>query len=69
MFFETVRPFHFFFKIVKKHLIVCEVSDNLAKLIYPNGTTSVIDDGSLKKRAKGRLRKLILENDFTPKYM
>ncbi len=37
---------------MKKHLIVCEVSDNLAKIIKPNGTTPVINDGSLKKKGQ-----------------
>ncbi len=41
-----------FFQIVKKHLIVCDVSDNSPKLIYHNGTTSVINAGSLKKKGQ-----------------
>ncbi len=40
-YFETVRPFHFF-SDSKNNLIVCEISDNFPKIIYPNGTKSVI---------------------------
>ncbi len=41
-YFETVRPFHFFSDSEKNYLIVCEISDNFPKIIYPNGTKSVI---------------------------
>lgn len=43
------------FQAVKRPLIVCEVSVNWPKIIYPNGTKSVIKDRALKRRSKAKV--------------
>ncbi len=51
-------------QIVKMHLIVCEVSDDLAKIIDPNRKKSGVNGSTLQKS-----QSLDVENDSNLKYM
>ncbi len=69
MFFETVRPFHFFSDSEKAFDCVWSFRQFAKNNLPYWDNVSYKWRIPKKKRSKVRWRKQILENDFTPKYM